>query len=344
MNPVSITNSKMLRKCIFFSIPAIIVALCCNCTCSSDRTRQYQTGKHTPVWIEIPAGTFTLGSPVDEPCRALVTENQVEVTISRPFVIAQTEITRAQWVSAGFSDPSVATTSMDAPVNMVSWFDALAYCNRLSEIEGLETCYDLFFCSGEVGAGCPNPDNQPWNYNDCYSSYSCIHQVRMYKTMSDCRGYRLPTSAEWEYAARAGTTTATYAGQLSTDNTSGCVSDPAVDSIGWHCGVSDELPEVVAQKEPNNFGLYDMLGNVREWTDYVYIGESLETGEGMTGPLTDPMGETDESADARRSLRGGHFSDEPCYCKSSRLHAKKAGYVVATSGFRPVRTIFSNTE
>jgi formylglycine-generating enzyme required for sulfatase activity len=95
----------------------------------------------------------------------------------------------------------------------------------------------------------------------------------------------------------------------------------------------------VALKGPNEWGTHDMLGNVMEWIDYVYTGLGLEYGEGIEGPLVDPIGST-EDKDARRGLRGGSFLTEPCNAKSSMDQPESNSQRIVHLGFRPVRTIF----
>ncbi len=286
-------------------------------------------------WCEVLPGCFIHGSPESEPCRAFYAEKQVQITLTGPFLTKQTEVTRAEWIAAGFPDPSYGAIDLSAPVNVVNWFDALAYCNAMSEAEGFETCYDLSECTGEVGSGCPEPEP----FECTVDTFNCDGPVRKYPSLYDCPGYRLATTAEWEYAARAGTTTATYNGDVTTDNTSGCVSDPPVDPIAWHCGLTDHAMPV-ALKQPNGWGLFDMLGNAGEWIDYVYTGLGMEINEGNEGPFTDPSGAA-EDLNPRRSIRGGGWGRKPCNVRSAD-HAPPFGYRRSNFyGFRPVRTIFS---
>ena len=105
--------------------------------------------------------------------------------------------------------------------------------------------------------------------------------------------FRLPTEAEWEYAARAGTNGEWYA------------SD--VDAIAWHAGNSGDRAHIVGEKTPNAFGLHDMLGNVLEWVKDWY-------GEYPEGSVTDPIGPSEGST---RVHRGGSWSDAARYCRAA---------------------------
>ena len=129
-------------------------------------------------------------------------------------------------------------------------------------------------------------------------------RTRKFESMYECKGYRLPTVAEWQYAAKAGTNTTTYNGDVTTDGDTGCVEEAVLEDISWYCynsgaystddstlSVSSEYLKEVGKKEPNILGLYDMLGNSAEWTDSVATGISLDANEGKYGEsLTDPMG------------------------------------------------------
>jgi formylglycine-generating enzyme required for sulfatase activity len=292
-------------------------------------------------WCRIEPGTFMLGSPETEPCRGAYTENQVQVTLTRAFLIRQHEVTQAEWEAVGFPNPAT-DVNPGKPITWINWFESLAYCNSLSEAEGLEPCYDLSSCSGEFGAGCPN------GYGLCNSTnipegfppiYECDADVHKHANWYECPGYRLPTSAEWEYATRAGTITSTYNGDVTTDDSS-CQVDPVVEPIAWYCANSDDPRRLqpVCEKQPNEWGLFDALGNAGEWIDYVYTGFSLEWGEGTDGPFVDPLG-AGVDVDGRRSLTGGAYTMHACYSRSAEHFGHDAHWRVNKSGFRPVRTI-----
>jgi formylglycine-generating enzyme required for sulfatase activity len=171
----------------------------------------------------LPAGALVLGSPVEEHGRD-PDETPHDVRISRPLLMGETEVTQALWGAVTGQDPA-EFPGRDLPVEQVSWDDAVRFCNQLSAAVGLDPAY-----------------------RDEPTGLRCL---------GDGPGFRLPSEAEWEYAARAGGVHPLYA-------TAGDLSAGA-----WWRETSGGVTHAVGTLQPNAWGLYDMTGNVYEWVwDY----------------------------------------------------------------------------
>jgi len=211
------------------------------------------SGPNGHVMVVIAGGEFSMGSPRSERGRS-ERERQHRVRIPRTFAIATTEVTNdefarflgavgdyaARWnarTTARFGDPprfAQFSRTPDSPQVAVSWYDAARYCNWLSEQAGFPKSQWVYPESIEPDKGLDLPPDY-------------LHRT----------GYRLPTEAEWEYAARAGTTTSWHFGD----------ADSLLPRYAWYdANTRRELISPVAQLRPNQWGLFDMLGNVWEWT------------------------------------------------------------------------------
>ena len=150
-----------------------------------------------------------------------------------------------------------------------------------------------------------------------------IHKLNK---LEGAQKFRLPTEAEWEYAARAGSKTAFANGDISTPD---CGFDSTLSKIGWYCGNSHTYPHhAVAQKAPNAWGLYDMHGSVAEWCADWY-------GSYPTGSVTDPVG---PSTGTERVLRGGGLADDARSCRSANRITLRPDIIFDYIGFRLVRS------
>lgn len=284
----------------------------------------------TPGFKHIYSGTFTMGSPEGELWRH-DDETQHSVTLTNDFEMSIYETTQGEFTSLMGWNPSYfgpngsgEDCGDDCPVEHVSWYETVAYANELSADAGYDACYVL---SNVV---CVDSTNVGTNYMGCMNTtqngiHSATVALNGVTSVYDCEGYRLPTESEWEYAIRAGTTTAFYNGPITPVQL--CWPDPYLDLIGWHCGNSGAITQAVGQKLANAWGLYDMSGNVDEWNWDLY--------DTYPGTVTDPEGAVGGS---NRVRRGGSFSYIAAACRSASrdlLAPAERSYL----GFRLARTL-----
>jgi formylglycine-generating enzyme required for sulfatase activity len=196
------------------------------------------------------------------------------------FYMDKYEVTQEEYERVMGENPA-RWKGVKNPVEQVRWSDAAKYCNARSRREGLEPCYDP----------------KTWAYNP------------------KANGYRLPTEAEWEYAARAGTETRYSFGDNSSD----------VKNYAWFKENSGGRPRPVGQKLSNPWGLYDMHGNVWEWCEDFYQVDYYQK-----SPEKNPSG---PSNGKKKVVRGGGWSSRADECRSAFRNNEASVYSDVCFGF-----------
>ncbi|CAN5274661.1 hypothetical protein BH11PLA2_BH11PLA2_43400 [soil metagenome] len=249
-----------------------------------------------------PSRTFDMGAETAETDR-IDDRNRHKRTINRAFALGTKEVTVADMLKF---DPEYKrdkryAPDLDCPAAGINWFDAAQYCNWLSEQEGLvekDLCYIIK--EGTLSLA-PNYLERP--------------------------GYRLPTEAEWEFAARGGSGLARHYG----------TADDLLKHYAWYQGNSNDRLHGVGQLKPNNYGLFDMLGNASEWTMNSYGEDKAYPEPGQS--TTDKPNQTEVNPDVQRLIRGGAFYMQPVDLRSARRFSATPGTASASVGFRLARTL-----
>jgi formylglycine-generating enzyme required for sulfatase activity len=281
---------------------------------STDGRRWYVNSQGV-TYVILEAEQFRMGSPDTEDDREAGETSHLR-QIGRTFAIAATEVTRGQFqqylrtvhgedVEASYV-MAVAEESKteDSPAIRVTWFDAAEYCNWLSEQDGIA------------------PDQWCYKPNESGEFYVGMKPVHDYLTLS---GYRLPTEAEWEYACRAGTLTSRHFG----------ASTHLLDRYARYEANSDRHVWPVAELKPNDFGLFDILGNVHEWCHERYRPDSY----GGEEPVLDTIDIQQVAEGIGRVSRGGAFRHFAWQLRSAYRGYGDPANRSSSFGFRPARTI-----
>ena len=239
--------------------------------------------------VFLPGGEFLMGNDKGNPDEAPPHKVQLSA-----FAMDKFEVTHAMFAKAQVPNPSHWQENPNQPVERVRWRDAKQYCNERSLLEKLKPCY--------------NEKTMDW---DC--DYTA-------------NGYRLPTEAEWEFAARAGTDAASEFSQ-----------PDKLRPVAWFSANADQKTHPVGQKKPNRWGLYDLFGNVSEWCEDVYDANYYRA-----SPALDPTGPPNSGQDVKRVIRGGSWKSSAEACLPTARQGEKTGdsdacFSTDYCGFRCVR-------
>ena len=297
-----------------------------------------------------------LASSVNTQSKGVFIEGRT-VELSRPYALSQYEVTQELYEVVMENNPSTCDAERKGyptaegeevslkPVENLSWYEAIVFCNKLSELCELDPCY---YIDGEQ----QNFDTNTWG--DIPSSENSSWNIQCDFTKN---GYRLPTEAEWEFAARGGNPAATewgyaYSGAqtslIGSLKPSETTMDSGMDTVGWYRnnlgGTTSENPpskddagystHEVGMKKANSLGIYDMSGNVREFCWDFYNGTI------STGSVENPTGPEDGT---NHAVRGGDWQNEPGYSVVSYRASMGPTVKYGRTGFRLCRTI-TNTQ
>mgnify|MGYP002725609624 CR=1 FL=1 len=254
---------------------SLALVLCCACA----RRTPEGTGPQT---IKTQSGIEMIQIPGD--WFSMGDENEIDAKPHRvrvdAFAMDKYLVTQAEYLRVMGENPSRWQGDKN-PVEQMRWSDAVKYCNARSLRDGLKPCYNL-------------------------ETWGCDFSAN---------GYRLPTEAEWEFACRAGTTTAYFFGDAP-----GGLTDYA-----WIDTNAGAQPQPVGQKRPNPWGLHDICGNVWEWCNDFYQVDYYQT-----APEENPRGpKTGES----KVLRGGAWKFSAECCRSGYRYNENPGYVDVCFGY-----------
>lgn len=244
--------------------------------------------------VKVEGGTFMMGSKDDNKIAENDEQKQHEVTVNT-FEINKLEVSVWEWkdyckkTKKALPQKPVWGWNDNYPVTNVTWFDAVNYCNWLSKQDGFKPAYKV------IG---PN--------------VACDFTAN---------GYRLPTEAEWEYAAKGGT---------KTKNTL-LAGSSITEDIAWFVKNSGRRPHAVGTKLPNELGIHDMSGNVWEWCWDWYNQEyyKIEDGKNPKGPI---RGE-------KKTVRGGSWDSQENYLRTANRISTSPDKTNEFYGFRLARTV-----
>jgi formylglycine-generating enzyme required for sulfatase activity len=271
--------------------------------------------------VRIEAGSFIMGSSNNEPERIYYEGPQHQVRVNT-FYIGKFQVTQKEYQEITGKNPS-SFKGDNLPVENVSWYDAIEYCNALSRRDGLTPAYTIDKTRYD-----PNNKSERDNVWGNLPVIDVLDNVRWLVTWNrDADGYRLPTEAEWEYCCRAGTTTPFSTGNNITTSRANYYGDYPYNNNTK--GVFRDRTTGIGSFSfaPNPWGLYDMHGNVWEWC-WDWFGNYTN------GVQTNPTG---ASSGEYRIARGGSYISAASQLRSAARFYKIPS-LTDTMGFRIARS------
>ena len=314
-----------------FTLPSGTYELYCKAVYKGltyDTTKEFKIAAPTTGMVLIPHGSFKRAKNAD----AVTSGDVYTITLTKDFYICDHEVTQKEWAAvmgntqaelitaAGGSDKG---SGDNFPVYYVNWYQAIAYCNKLSLAEGKTPCYSVDGVTDWANLAfndIPTSSDSNWNGADCNWTAD---------------GYRLPTEAEWEYAAlgdykddtnwngygdKSDSSAVVFAGYDGTNS---------IDGYAWY-GNSSGATHEAKGKAANSYGLYDMSGNVAEWCWDWYSSGQYATDGNKSDPLGAPSGNF-------RVHRGGSWSYGASSCSAAYRDFYWPYDKLNVIGFRVVR-------
>ncbi len=294
----------------FRTVPRLAALLLLLTLCPQP-ARLYAQATLPPDMVFIQGGTFTMGCTAEQQPDCFFDETPAHEVTLTDFYMGKYEVTQGQWMALFGSNPSFfSSCGANCPVEQVSWYDAAVFCNRLSEQAGNTPCYYADAAYTQV-------------YGKSGSNWSLPNSGTVY-WKPDTKGYRLPTEAEWEYAARGGSGSKGYKYAGTSD----------LFALKNYCNYYDggdgydNLTSPVGALLPNELGLHDMSGNVWEWCYDWYDSYAGSPACAPTGP----------GAGSNRVVRGGSWSLFAVFARVAFRFDNSPVYRVTDLGFRLCRT------
>jgi formylglycine-generating enzyme required for sulfatase activity len=242
-----------------------------------------EVGRERFEMVGIEVGTFIMGALRDDNMAQAVEKPRHEVTLTKNIWMGVVPVSQALYDLVIGSNPS-KQKHPENPVENVSWYDAIEFCNRLSTMHGYTIAYQ-------------------W-------------KNKILVCDQDANGYRLPTEAEWEYAARA-------------DKDYLFAGSHDVKEVAWFGDNSDYRPQKLGLRKPNDFGLQDMSGNVWEWC---FDGFSVYPSNSVVDPIGEPEAD-------KKIRRGGSWRNKPSALRITHRSNSNPKRFSNACGFRLVRNV-----